>query len=212
MQVDFDDNHKIAAYRLTYEENQDLDKMRKIDEDLLQKCKNGYLVGIAASSSPQSLTWPEFVMVMESLDKRMDIWKHDRECEKKAEKERKQQRKKKMSTSYYIFTEVKVNGTWVCINAMMTKMTPDAHPIMAPTFHTDARQHFEKAYLQLRDDGHSFDIFEELKASITEWIEPADSTRIAVDYECVLNLLNTVGKEHCASKDFNLKHCTTFCF
>lgn len=87
MQVDFDDEHKIAAYYLTYEENQDPDKMRKIDEDLLQKGKNGYLVGIAASSSPQPLTWSEFVMAMESLDKRMDIWKYDQECKKKAEKE-----------------------------------------------------------------------------------------------------------------------------
>lgn len=39
MQVDFDDDHKIAAYYLTYEENQDPDKMRKIDEDLLRKGK-----------------------------------------------------------------------------------------------------------------------------------------------------------------------------
>lgn len=201
MQVDFDDDHKIAAYYLTYEENQDPDKMQKINDDLLQKGKKGYLIGIAASSSPQPLTWPEFVMAMESLEKRMDIWKYDQKCKKKAEKEKKEQRKKTMSTSYYIFTEAKVNGTWVCINAMMTKMTPDAHPIIAPTFHTDARQHFEKAYLHLKDDGHSFevaDISEKLKDSITEWIDPEDSVRIAVGYDSILKLLNTAGKEHCA--------------
>lgn len=199
MQVDFDDDHKIAAYYLTYEENQDPDKMRKIDEDLLQKGKNGYLVGIAASSSPQPLTWPEFVMAMESLEKRMDIWKYDQERRKKAEKE--QQRKKSMSTSYYIFTEVKVNGEWLAINGKMTRLTPNAHTVISPTFHTDARQHFEKAYLQLKDDGHSFglaDISEELKSAITEWIDPEDSVRIAVDYDSILKLLNTAGKEHCA--------------
>lgn len=183
MQVDFDDNHRIAAYWLTYEENQDPDKMRKIDEDLLQKGKKGYLVGITASPSPQPLTWPEFAMAMESLDKRMDIWKYDQERRKKAEKE--QQRKKSMSTSYYIFTEVKVNGEWLAINGKMTRLTPNAHTVISPTFRTDARQHFEKAYLQLKDDGHSFglaDISEELKSAITEWIDPEDSVRIAVDY------------------------------
>lgn len=201
MQVDFDDDHKIAAYYLTYEENQDPNKMQKMNDDLLQKGKKGYLIGIAASSSPQPLTWPEFVMAMESLDKRMDIWKYNQECKKKAEKGKKQQRKKTMSTSYYIFTETRVNGTWLCINSKMTKLTPDAQQIISPTFRTDARQHFEKAYLQLKNDGHSFevaDISEELKASITEWIDPEDSVRIAVDYESILKLLNTAGKEHCA--------------
>lgn len=199
MQVDFDDNHKIAAYWLTYEENQDPDKMRKIDEDLLQNGKKGYLIGITASPSPQPLTLPELAMAMESLNKRMDIWKYDQERRKKAEKE--QQRKKSMSTSYYIFTEVKVNGEWLAVNGKMTRLTPNAHTVISPTFHTDARQHFEKAYLQLKDDGHSFgvaDISEELKSAITEWIDPEDSVRIAVDYDSILKLLNTAGKEHCA--------------
>lgn len=106
-----------------------------------------------------------------------------------------------MSTSYYIFTEARVNGTWLCINSKMTKLTPDAQQIISPTFRTDARQYFEKAYLQLKNDGHSFevaDISEELKDSITEWIDPEDSIRIAVDYDSILKLLNTAGKEHCA--------------
>lgn len=201
MQVDFDDDHKIAAYWLTYEENQDPDKMRKIDEDLLQKGKKGYLVGIAASQSPKPLTWPEFVMAMERLDERMKIRKYDQKRKKQAEQEKKQQRKKTMSTSYYMFTEVKVNGTWCCINGKMTKLMSDEHPVISPTFRTDARQHFEETYIQLKEDGDSFDmadISEELKAAITEWIDPEDSVKIAVGYDSILKMLNTAGKEHCA--------------
>lgn len=102
---------------------------------------------------------------------------------------------------YVVFTEARVNGTWHCINGTMSKLMSTEHPIISPTFRTDARQHFEKAYLQLKEDGHSFevvDMSEVLKVSITDWIDPEDSVRVAIDYDSILKLLNTAGKEHCA--------------
>ena len=106
-----------------------------------------------------------------------------------------------MSTSYYIFTEVKVNGEWHCINGKITRLMPIEHPIIAPTFHTDARRYFEKAYLQLCDDGYRFDmedLSENLRIAVTEWADPDDSIKLAVSYDNILKMLNASGKEHCA--------------
>ena len=106
-----------------------------------------------------------------------------------------------MSTSYYIFTEVKVNGEWHCINGKITRLMPIEHPIIAPTFHTDARRYFEKAYLQLCDDGYRFDmedLSENLRIAVTEWADPDYSIKLAVSYDNILKMLNASGKEHCA--------------
>lgn len=107
----------------------------------------------------------------------------------------------KVSTSYYIFTEVKVNGAWHCINPKVTRMMPIEHPIMAPTFHTDARLRFENAYMQLSDDGHSITIDKisgNLRSAIMDWRIPEDSVQFSVDYDNILKMLNASGKEHCA--------------
>ena len=104
----------------------------------------------------------------------------------------------KVSTYYYIFTEVRVNGTWYCINPKVTRMMPIEHPIIAPTFHTDARQHFENAYQQLNDDGHSLSIENNLRSAIMDWRIPEDSIQFSVDYDNILKMLNASGKEHCA--------------
>lgn len=106
-----------------------------------------------------------------------------------------------MSTSYYIFTEIKTNGVWYCINPKITRLMPIEHPIMVPTFHTDARQSFEKAYRQLNDDGHGLNIenlSENLRSAIMDWRLPEDSVKFAVDYDSILKVLNTSSKEHCA--------------
>ena len=191
--------HKIAAYILTYEEGQDPDKMKKIDADLEARGKKGYTVGIV-TLSPRPPTWDEFVDSMQELEDELEWWKTLQE-RKRHQEETKQKEKKKMSTSYYIFTEVKVNGEWHCINGKVTRLMPIEHPIMAPTFHTDARLHFEKAYLQLNDDGHRFDmedISENLRIAVTEWVNPEDSVKLAVPYDNILKMLNASGKEHCA--------------
>lgn len=190
---------KFAAYILTYEEGQDTDIMKKIDADLATRGKKGYTVGIV-TLSPRPPTWDEFVDSMHSFEEELEWWKILRE-RKRCREEKEQKEKIKMSTSYYIFTEVKVNGEWRCINGKVTRLMPIEHPIMAPTFHTDARMHFEKAFLQLTDDGHRFDpndISENLRIALTDWLNPENSIRIAVPYDKILEKLNASGKEHCA--------------
>lgn len=39
---------------------------------------------------------------------------------------------------------------------------------------------------------------ENLQASVTDWLDPSDSIRIAVCYDNILMMLNASGKEHCA--------------
>lgn len=191
---------KVAAYWLSYAERQDPNIMDKIKADLAAKGKQGYTIGIASASSPRPPAWDAFADAMNRLGDACEYWKmlQDR---KQRQEEYQQKEMKQMSTSYYIFTEIKVNGAWHCINGKVTRMMPIEHPIMAPTFHTDARQHFEKAYLQLQDDGHRFDmedISENLQIAVTEWLNPEDSVRIAVYYDDILKMLNATGKEHCA--------------
>lgn len=191
---------KIAAYFLTYEEGQDPDIMKKIDADLTARVKKGYTVGIVSASSPRPPTWDELVESMRRLEGELEWWQMCQE-RKRRQEETKQKEKKEMSTSYYIFTEVKVDGAWHCINGKITRLMPIEHPIMAPTFHTDARRHFEKAFLQLNDDGHRFDledISENLRVAVVEWLNPEDSIKLAVSYDKILNMLNASGKEHCA--------------
>ena len=80
-----------------------------------------------------------------------------------------------MSTSYYIFTEVKVNGEWHCINGKITRLMPIEHPIIAPTFHTDARRYFEKAYqyYEWNDRSGAYryydEIHKEVAAQLRDW-------------------------------------------
>lgn len=106
-----------------------------------------------------------------------------------------------MSTSYFIFTEIQVDGIWHCINPKVTRLLPIEHSIIVPTLRTDARLQFEKAYQQLNHDGYSFtvdEMSENLQASVTDWLDPSDSIKIAVSYDDILKMLNASGKEHCA--------------
>ena len=191
--------NKVAAYILTYEEGQDPDIMQRINADLEAKGKKGYTVGIV-TLSPKPPTWNEFVDSMHSLEEELEWWKILQE-RKQRQEESKQKEKIKMSTSYYIFTEVRADGAWHCINGQVTRLLPVEHPVMAPTFHTDARHYFEKAYLQLTDDGHRFDmddISENLRIAVTEWINLEGCVKTAVPYDRILKMLNASGKEHCA--------------
>ena len=107
----------------------------------------------------------------------------------------------KMSTSYFIFTEVLANDQWHCINPQVMKLLPIEHLILVPTLRSDSRYQFEKAYRQLECDGHPFTVDEmsrNLQASVNDWLTPEDSVRIAVCYDDILKLLNTSGKEHSA--------------
>ena len=91
-----------------------------------------------------------------------------------------------MSTSYFIFTEIQVSSRWYCINPLVTRLLPIEHHIIVPTLRIDARLQFEKAYRQLDHDGHSFtvdEMSENLQASVTDWLDPSDSIRIAVCYD-----------------------------
>ena len=106
-----------------------------------------------------------------------------------------------MSTSYFIFTEVQVNGQWYCINPKVMRLLPIKHLIVVPTLRSDARYQFEKAYRQLEHDGCPFtvdEMSENLQASVTDWLAPEDSVRIAVYYDDILKMLNASGKEHSA--------------
>lgn len=106
-----------------------------------------------------------------------------------------------MSTSYFIFTEIQVNSHWHCINSKVTRLLPIEHPIIVPTLRTDARLQFEKAYRQLSHDGRPFtvdEMSENLQISVTDWVDPENSVRIAVCYDDILKMLNAAGKEHCA--------------
>lgn len=191
---------KVAAYYLTYEEQQDPDIMKKVYADLNARGKHGYTVGVAFASSPKPLTFDELVDSLKSLEGRMEMWRILQK-RKLSRQKNEQKEKKKMSTSYYIFTEVKINGAWHCINPKVTRMMPIEHPIMAPTFHTDARQSFENAYRQLNDDGHGLNIenlSENLRSAIMDWRLPEDSVKFAVDYDSILKVLNASSKEHCA--------------
>ena len=187
-----------AAYLLTYEEGHDPNIIAKIKEDLLARGKQGYKIVTCSAPFPSRPTFNEFATLMRGLEDRCEDWKEDR---RRKQKNAMRREKKEMSTTYTIFTEVKVNNTWHCIDPLSIRQMPIEHPVIVPTFQTDARTAFEQAYRQLIDDGRCIspnDISENLKKSITDWLEPGDRSICAINYDCIRKRLNASGKEHCA--------------
>ena len=111
--------NKIAAYILTYEEGQAPNIMEKINADLAKRGKKAYTVGIV-TLSPMPPTWNEFADSMQNLKDELEWWQILHE-QKRHQEETKRKEKKAMSTSYYIFTELKANGVWHCINGKVTR-------------------------------------------------------------------------------------------
>lgn len=193
--------HRFACYRLTYEESKAPDRITKIKADLASKGRVGYTIAITCDSSPIPATWSDFIDALLHLEERCEMWKllQDGRQHQRMIAERKEVNK--MSTSYFIFTEIQVDGIWHCINPKVTRLLPIEHLIIVPTLRTDARLQFEKAYRQLNHDGQPFavdEMSENLQASVTDWLDPEDSIRIAVCYDDILKLLNASGKEHSA--------------
>lgn len=203
MEVTFSEGgrYKFACYRLAYEESKSPDRIAKIKADLASKGKDGYSIAITYDASPTPPTWDTFANSLLCLDGRLEMWKLMQESWPHHKAVEAQKGVSKMSTSYFIFTEVQVNDQWHCINPQVMKLLPIEHLILVPTLRSDSRYQFEKAYRQLECDGHPFTVDEmsrNLQASVNDWLTPEDSVRIAVCYDDILKLLNTSGKEHSA--------------
>lgn len=203
MEVTFSEGgtYKFACYRLTYEESKSPDRIAKIKADLASKGKDGYSIAITCDASPTPPTWDTFANSLLCLDGRLEMWKLMQESWPHHKAVEAQKGVSKMSTSYFIFTEVQVNDQWHCINPQVMKLLPIEHLVLVPTLRSDSRYQFEKAYRQLECDGHPFTVDEmsrNLQASVNDWLTPEDSVRIAVCYDDILKLLNTSGKEHSA--------------
>lgn len=201
MEVTFSEGgrYKFACYRLTYEESKSPDRIAKIKADLASKGKDGYSIAITYDVSPTPPTWDTFANSLLCLDGRLEMWKLMQESWPHHKAVEAQKGVSKMSTSYFIFTEVLANDQWHCINHQVMKLLPIEHLILVPTLRSDSRYQFEKAYRQLECDGHPFTVDEmsrNLQASVNDWLTPEDSVRIAVCYDDILKLLNTSGKEH----------------
>lgn len=203
MEVAFSERgkHRFACYRLTHEESMAPDRIAKVKSNLASKGKVGYSIAITCDSSPVLPTWVASVDALFRLGTRCEMWKLTQESKLHHRVVKAQKEVKEMSISYFIFTEVQVNGQWHCINPQVMKLLPIEHLILVPTLRSDSRYQFEKAYRQLEYDGHPFTVDEmsrNLQASVNDWLTPEDSVRIAVCYDDILKLLNTSGKEHSA--------------
>lgn len=203
MEVTFSEGgrYKFACYRLTYEESKSPDRIAKIKANLASKGKDGYSIAITYDASPTPPTWDTFANSLLCLDGRLEMWKLMQESWPHHKAVEAQKGVSKMSTSYFIFTEVLANDQWHCINPQVMKLLPIEQLILVPTLRSDSRYQFEKAYRQLECDGHPFTVDEmsrNLQASVNDWLTPEDSVRIAVCYDDILKLLNTSGKEHSA--------------
>lgn len=203
MEVTFSEGgtYKFACYRLTYEESKSPDRIAKIKANLASKGKDGYSIAITCDASPAPPTWDAFADALLYLEERLEMWKLMQESRPHHKAVEVQKGVSKTSTSYFIFTEVRVNDQWHCINPQVMKLLPTEHLILVPTLRSDSRYQFEKAYRQLEYDGHPFTVGEmsrNLQASVNDWLTPEDSVRIAVCYDDILKLLNTSGKEHSA--------------
>lgn len=167
MTVTFSEGHKhrFACYRLTYEECKAPDRIAKIKADLASKGRVGYTIAITCDSSPILPSWSDFIDALLHLEERCEMWKllQDDRQRKRTVEERKEVNR--MSTSYFIFTEIQVDDIWHCINPKVTRLLPIEHLIIVPTLRTDARIQFEKAYRQLDHDGQPFAVDEMSKPS-----------------------------------------------
>lgn len=203
MEVTFSEGgrYKFACYRLTHEESMAPDRIARVKSDLASKGKARYSIAITCDSSPVLPTWDASVDALFRLGTRCEMWKLTQESKLHHRVVEARKEVKKMSTSYFIFTEAQVNGQWYCINPKVMRLLPIEHLIVVPTLRSDARYQFEKAYRQLEHDGCPFtvdEMSENLQASVTDWLAPEDSVRIAIDYDDILKMLNASGKEHSA--------------
>lgn len=193
--------YKFACYQLTYEESKAPDRIARIKADLASKGKVGYTIAITCDSSPVPPTWCGLTDALLHLEERCEMWKLLQNDGRRQRTVAERKEVNRMSTSYFIFTEIQVDGLWHCINPKVTRLLPIEHLIVVPTLRTDARTQFEKAYRQLNHDGQLFaidEMSENLKSAVSDWLDPEDSIRIAVCYDDILKLLNASGKEHSA--------------
>lgn len=128
MEVTFSEGgtYKFACYRLTYEESKSPDRIAKIKADLASKGKDGYSIAITCDASPTPPTWDTFANSLLCLDGRLEMWKLMQESWPHHKAVEAQKGVSKMSTSYFIFTEVQVNDQWHCINPQVMKLLPMA--------------------------------------------------------------------------------------
>lgn len=146
MEVTFSEGgrYKFACYRLTYEESKSPDRIAKIKADLASKGKDGYSIAITYDASPTPPTWDTFANSLLCLDGRLEMWKLLQESWPHHKAVEAQKGVSKMSTSYFIFTEVLTNDQWHCINPQVMKLLPIEQLILVPTLRSDSRYQFEK--------------------------------------------------------------------
>lgn len=126
MEVTFSEGgrYKFACYRLTYEESKSPDRIAKIKANLASKGKDGYSIAITYDASPTPPTWDTFANSLLCLDRRLEMWKLMQESWLHHKAVEAQKGVSKMSTSYFIFTEVLANDQWHCINPQVMKLLP----------------------------------------------------------------------------------------
>jgi len=106
-----------------------------------------------------------------------------------------------MSTRYFLYTEIKIDGTWLCINERVPVVYNNNDLMMVPTFETSARTSFEAAYRNLSDDGYRLSVEEmskNLQYEMKNTHYELSSPLFAVTYDKITAMLNKPGKEHCA--------------
>lgn len=113
-----------------------------------------------------------------------------------------------MSASYFIYTEVKINDEWHCINGLMPKFKynwgnhkyeNEYEYELAETYYNGSRSYFGEAYNKLRDIGYGGKFIEMSKelqplyaSSIEDEKEGVDSWwhPIFIDYDCFKKYVN----------------------
>ena len=106
-----------------------------------------------------------------------------------------------MGTTYTLFTEIKVDNRWICINGEVKRLQPIEHPVMVPTLRTDEKLSFAKAYRELQEDGYAItadELSDNLLTGAANWLNPESCTVFAVDYDKIRQMRVRSGKEHCA--------------
>lgn len=104
-----------------------------------------------------------------------------------------------MSIKYLFFTEIKINGTWECINNPVFKTYPFFEHSIVPTYENNSHTCFEKTYLKIKEDGYGIkidDISDSLRCKIIENNIHIGEPQTALHYKFILNYLKGTTKEH----------------
>ncbi len=90
-----------------------------------------------------------------------------------------------MSTSYYIYTEIKYNGKWICLNNKIKKVKGEKEE-MAVTYYSGSRSYFGETYNKLEAMGDKIskkELSNELREMYGNEKDEFEDYPVVVDFE-----------------------------